>query len=142
MAGNKKTRKPMKPRKALLRPMTIGIDEAGKQAMKLIPHAEFEKMRIGISTEESWHTIAGRLNLGYIMATTHEWDLSVTADMKYALDSIVAVMERFKRSGKFGLSGDEMKCIGEALNMIDDMESFLTRKELYACHLQLMKAAV
>lgn len=142
MAGNKKPRKPMKPRKALLRPMTIGIDEAGKQAMKLIPHAEFEKMRMGIATEESWHTIAGRLNLGYIMATTHEWGLILDGKMKVALDSIVAVMERFKRSGKFGLSGEEMKSIGEALNYIDDMESCLTRKELYACHLQLMKAAV
>lgn len=142
MAGNKKPRKQMKPRKALLRPMTIGIDDAGKQAMKLIPHAEFEKLRMGIATEESWHTITARLNLGYIMATTHEWGIDLKPECKQALDAVVSVMERKNRTGVFGISGDESKLIGQVLNNCDDMEMELTRKELYACYQEVMKSAI
>lgn len=142
MATNKKPRKKMSNRPALISPMMFGIDSKGKQALKLVPHVSFEKFRTGDATETDWHTVTQRLNLGYVMASTHEWGIDLKQECKSALDAVVAVMERKNREGQFGLSGDESKIIGQVLNYCDDMEGQLTRKQLYACYQEVMKSAI
>lgn len=139
MPRNKNTRKKMKHRPALLLPVTIGLSSDGARALKMLPHTEFEKMRTGVGTESGWHTVTARLNLGHIMATSHEWGQPLKALTEQALDAVVSVRQRAFKTGKYGLSGDEMKVIGQALNDADDMEVQLTRRELYACHKTLLE---
>lgn len=142
MAGNKKPRKKHVPKPNLQSPMMFGIAPEGKQAMKLIPHTALDTFRTGSADEDKWHTVCARLNLAYVMAKSHEWGMDLESDSRAALDAIVAVMERKNRIGKFGMTGDELKIIGQALNNADEMENCLTRKELYACYKEVMKAAV
>ena len=46
-----------------------------------------------------------------------------------SLDSMVVIKDRFKRLGKWGASGEEFFKIGEALNLVDDMQKQTTRRE-------------
>lgn len=140
MPANKKPRKKATPRKALMRPITIGLDSAGARALKLLPHTEFEKMRKGDGTKDAWNTVTARLNLSMVMATTHEWGQLLDVQAKAALEAMVSVRDRAERTGKYGLTGDEMKTVGFALNAADEMEDCLTRRELLACH-KLMLAS-
>lgn len=142
MSANKKPRKKMSNRPALISPMMFGIDSKGKQALKLVPHVSFEKFRTSDATETDWHTVTQRLNLGYVMASSHEWATDLKDECKQALDAVVAVMERKNREGEFALSGCESKIIGQVLNYCDEMEMELTRKQLYACYKEVMKSAI
>lgn len=134
MPSNRKPRKKATPRKALMRPMTIGLDSDATRALKMLPHTEFEKMRKGDGTKDAWNCVTARLNMALVMATTHEWGQLLDVPVKEALKAMESVRDRAARTGKYGLTGDEMKAAGEALNYADEMEDCLTRRELRACY--------
>lgn len=132
MANSQKPRKKYKPRPAIM-PVTHGISDESKRTLKLIPHAELLKLAAGEGTEGSWHDLVSRLNFGYVLAERNNFGMDLKAPLKAALDAMVSIRERFDRVGKWGVSGDEQKLIGQALVYTDDMQDATTRREQRDC---------
>lgn len=129
MPSNKRPRKKRVARPALLRPMTVGVSEDDARKLKLMPHQILDEFRTGIATEPSWHGLICRLNFGVMLGERVEFSRATHDEIRAALDAMVAVRQRQADRGCWVLTGDEMKCVGQALITIDDMQSFATRRE-------------
>ena len=125
MPANKKPRKrsTIKPRSI---PITIRHNEEAETALQLAPHAELLKLREGIGDEQGWHTLVARLNIGLVAA----WQNNQPNDrIKKGLDAMLKVQERHGKTGKWGVSGNDLAEIGEALVQTDNLQLSLTRKQ-------------
>ena len=126
MPSNKKPRK-KQVRRPLVLPMTIRHSAEADTALQLAPHAELMKLREGFGDEGSWHTLVCRLNVGLTVAWQNNLDNNV---MRKGLDAMINVRERHNKSGKWGVSGDDLREVGDALVATDNLQLSLTRKQL------------
>jgi hypothetical protein len=126
MPSNKKPRK-KQARRPLILPMTIRHSAEADTELQLAPHAELMKLREGYGDEGSWHTLVCRLNVGLTVAWQNNLDNNV---MRKGLDAMINVRERHNKSGKWGLSGDDLREVGDALIATDNLQLSLTRKQL------------
>ena len=127
MPSNKKPRKPKKFVPKTL-PLTIRHNAESETALQLAPHAELMKLREGYGDIESWHTIVARLNIGLVAANAAGKE-DQAKDIRIGLDAMLKVQARFDKSGKWGLSGSDLKQIGDALVLTDNLQLSLTRKQ-------------
>ena len=126
MPSNKKPRK-KRIIKPLVLPQTIRHSAEADTELQLAPHTELMKLRHGYGDEGSWHTIVCRINIGVIAAWQNNIDNTV---IKKGLDAMINVRNRHEKSDKWGLSGDDLRDIGEALVQTDNLQLSLTRKQL------------
>lgn len=106
--------------------MTIRHSAEDDTSLQLVPHMELMKFREGMADEQSWHTITARLNVGLTAAWQNDLEMDV---FRRGLDAIVNVRERFKKSGRWVLTGDDYRDIGEALTETDNLQLSMTRKQ-------------
>lgn len=111
-------------------PSIIRFSHGAEVQLQLVPHVELEKMRDGTATEESWHTLAFRINVGQVLAQQHFAHANDVLDaMARGVVPVAEVGRRFKRVGRFGCTGDEFRAIGAALTLTDDMQEATTRRQ-------------
>lgn len=127
MPSNKKPRKPKKFVPKTL-PLTIRHNAESETALQLAPHAELMKLREGYGDEGSWNTIVARLNIGLVAANAAGKE-DQAKDIRIGLDAMLKVQARFDKSGKWGLSGSDLKQIGDGLVLTDNLQLSLTRKQ-------------
>ena len=127
MPSNKKPRKPKKyvPRTI---PLTIRHNAESETALQLAPHSELMKLREGYGDIESWHTIVARLNIGLVAANAAGKE-DQAKELRIGLDAMLKVQARFDKSGKWGLSGSDLREIGDGLVLTDNLQLSLTRKQ-------------
>lgn len=134
MAANKKPRKPGSRRvhtftsKGAL-PIIFRTAPEDERTLKLMPHTELATIRAGEGNEESYWTVTNRLNWASTLASMVEFSFSPTETINAALDALMALHERYKQVGKFVLKGEELRIIGEALTLADDMHDATTRRQ-------------
>ena len=87
------------------------------------------KFREGVGDEIGWNTITARLNVGLVAAYQADYDPEYLLLMD-SLKAIVNVRERFLNTGRWGLSGDDLKSIGDGLVATDNLQLSITRKQL------------
>lgn len=133
MPNNKRPRKPMKHRPALLAPINVAVHPDQARNLQLIPHQELAAIREGRGTETSWHTATARLNVGYVLGNILSEDHELNPDprpiVRLALDAMVQLRTRFDTTGKMIATGDELRAIGEGLNVTDELQSASTRRQ-------------
>lgn len=127
MPSNKKPRKARKYIPKTL-PLTIRHNEESETALQLAPHAELMKLREGYGDEGSWNTIVARLNIGLVAANA-AGKQDDAKEIRIGLDAMLKVQTRFDKSGKWGLSGSDLKQIGDGLVLTDNLQLSLTRKQ-------------
>lgn len=127
MPSNKKPRKPRKYVPKTL-PLTIRHNEESETALQLAPHAELMKLREGYGDEGSWNTIVARLNIGLVAANDNNKE-DQAKEIRIGLDAMLKVQARFDKSGQWGLSGSDLKQVGDALILTDNLQLSLTRKQ-------------
>jgi hypothetical protein len=127
MPSNKKPRKPRKYIPKVL-PLTIRHNAEAETALQLGPHSELMKLREGYGDEGSWNTIVARLNIGLVAANA-DGKPEQAKQIRIGLDAMLKVQERFDKSGKYGLSGQELRNIGDGLVLTDNLQLSLTRKQ-------------
>ena len=125
MPSNKKPRK-KKAERDISVPMTIRHCAESETALQLVPHTELMKMREGVGDEGSWHTITARLNIGITAAYENDYPQE---SFRSALDAIINVQKRHKNTGRWGLSGQDYREIGQGLVDTDTLQLSLTRKQ-------------
>jgi len=127
MPSNKKPRKPKKFVPKTL-PLTIRHNAESETALQLAPHAELMKLREGYGGIESWHTIVARLNIGLVAANAAGKE-DQAKDIRIGLNAMLKVQARFDKSGKWGLSGSDLREVGDGLVLTDNLQLSLTRKQ-------------
>jgi hypothetical protein len=127
MPANKKPRKPRKYIPKTL-PLTIRHNAESETALQLAPHSELMKLREGYGDEGSWNTIVARLNIG-VVAANADGRPEEAKQIRKGLDAMLKVQARFDKSGKWGLSGNDLRDIGDGLVLTDNLQLSLTRKQ-------------
>ncbi|VVE46782.1 hypothetical protein [Pandoraea terrigena] len=114
-------------------PVILCHNGAAECQLMLVPHEELEKLRTGSATEESWHTLAFRINVGQALAVAY-----FTPDVREALsDAAIAVSEvgkRYLADKRLGVTGDQFRAIARGLTITDDLQKITTRREQLAAH--------
>lgn len=114
-------------------PIILRHNSAAECQLMLVPHEELEKLRTGVATEESWHTLAFRINVGQALAVAY-----FTPDVREALsDAAIAVSEvgkRYMGEKRLGVTGDQFRAIARGLTITDDLQKITTRREQLAAH--------
>jgi hypothetical protein len=85
------------------------------------------KFREGIATEESWHTLVARLNVGLVASMQNRGQ--ETAKIREGLDALLRVHQRNQKTGKWLLSGNDYRDIADGLLETDSLQLSLTRKQ-------------
>lgn len=132
MAKNKKPAKKYRPKHPpgqIVLPKNIRYGQREETMLMLVPHNELEKLRDGTADEGTWHTITMRLDWGCFLSIDHFQNIEVNDHIRDALNAMLSIKDRNARTGKWGASGDEFFKIGEALNLIDEMQRNTTRRE-------------
>lgn len=122
--------KKKRPYKQVVLPSIFRFSQEIENKLQLIPHQELDALRRGVGSEESFHTLAARLNVGLVCVQRH-WPENVAANesMNAALQALVSMQHRFVDSQKWGMSGDEFKAMGLGLNLTDEAQLNLTRRQ-------------
>lgn len=115
-------------RETKLLPSIFRFSKSQEIELQLIPHQELDKIRSGDGNEESWNTIAVRVNVGAMMANLY-FNQEAQDAMQLAVNSISALAERMKTTGRLVMTGDEFRYISTALNLTDDMQVNTTKRE-------------
>lgn len=110
-------------------PSLFRFSRNAELSLQLIPHSELEKLRDGTATEESWHTLAFRINVGAMLAAMYFQH--VEPEMTSAVQAVADVGKRFVSIGRLGMTGDEFRAIGTGLNLTDDMQMATTKRQQY-----------
>lgn len=128
MPASKKPRKAYRKRAALMLPMTYALPESNRADLQVTPHMVLESFRLGSGTEVLWHTLAAAINIGSVLARAQSDE--VQADMQRARDALLDVQQRGRETGRWGLSGDEFRALGEGLTLTDEMQNASTRRQV------------
>lgn len=122
--------KKKRPYKQVVLPTIFRFSHEVENKLQLIPHQMLDALRRGVGGEEAFHTLAARLNVGMVCVQRH-WPENALANesMNAALHALVSVQHRFVDSTKWGLSGDEFKAMGIGLNLTDEAQLNLTRRQ-------------
>ena len=127
MPSNKKPRKPKKFVPKTL-PLTIRHNAESETALQLAPHAELMKLREGYGDIESWHTIVARLNIGLVAANAAGKE-DQAKNIRIGLNAMLKVQTRYDKTGKWGLSGSDLREVGDGLVLTDNLQLSLTRRQ-------------
>jgi len=139
VATNKKPSKKYKPKPVLVLPKVFRQTIDADNLLKMIPHQELARLRDGTADEGTWHTLVCRLDWGSFMSTDHFDNIDVNDSIQAALVSMRSIKARFYRLNKWGVNAEEFASIGDALNLVDDMQSQTTRREQDASFDAMMK---
>lgn len=120
-------------RPALLTPINVAVHPDQARNLHLIPHQELAALREGRGTEISWHTLTARMNVGYVLSNiameSHDIDPDPRPAIRQGLDAMVDLQARHRALDRYVATGDELRAIGEALNLTDELQSATTRRQ-------------
>jgi hypothetical protein len=108
------------------------LDPENTRNLKLVPHQCLAEIREGRGTEQSWNTLACRINWASVLVCNHtgiEFSTDPKPAMMEALDALRALDARWRDKGKYIATGPELKAIGEALSLADDIQDVTTRRD-------------
>ena len=137
MPSSSRPRRPYRAQQQRI-PVLLRFSEHDGRQIKLMAHASLAAIREGAGSKEDWDTLAGRLNLGLVLSRLPEYQ-GVAPDFDRALNGLVSLKERALRTGRWVATGDELKAMGEALVIADDIQDGTTRKDLLAALQTVMR---
>ena len=98
--------------------------------LKNQPHQALESMRTGTATANDLDAVSLRVLWGAQMAEDHIVEAEPKAIMRQGIAALDSVAARYDRIGRVGLAGEELRQLGEAITLTDDLQSTLTRREM------------
>lgn len=135
MAGNKK--KPRKPGKSRVRtfttqgtlPIIFRNDAEVERTLKVMPHLDLAEIREGRGNADHYWTVVNRLNWCSTLASMVDFSFDPSPVLNAGQDAMLALYLRAKETGKYVFKGEELKAVGEALTLADDMHDATTRRQ-------------
>lgn len=126
MAVNKKPRKRHKPRPEQV-PIMFALREEQKIDLRLPPQIVLDAFKRGQGDACGANTLAACVNLGAVLSRSQSREVQEVIEA--GMDAVSSILKRGSE-GKWGLTGDELKAISEALNLTEEMQDASTRREV------------
>lgn len=120
-------------------PSIFGMSKKMSTDLRLPAHLFLEAFRTGHGTEEAAHSLAACMNIGARLSAYQSEE--VQEAMSAALDACQAMMDRGNSTGKWGLSGDELKALGEGVNLTNEMQDASMRRQVMNAIHETMRVA-
>lgn len=89
-------------------------------------HLSLEAMRRGYGSEQAWQSLADAVNISLCMAESNGLKRDNFAEINQASCALVTCRDRFKSSGKWGMTGDELKSVMRAMAIYDEQNAMAT----------------
>lgn len=143
MPKSKKPRKPGKSRvhtfttKGTL-PIIFRNDAEVERTLKVMPHLDLAEIREGRGSKDHYWTVVNRLNWSSTLASMVEFSFDPSPVLNAGQDAMMALYERFKATGSYVFKGEELKAVGEAMTLADDMHDATTRRQHRDALIKLM----
>lgn len=133
MPSSKKPRKKMSRHKTVhtnpFNSVLTKLNPDDTRNLKLIPHQCLAELRQGRGSEEVWNTLTCRANWAAVLACNIEFEQDLRPAIREALDALRAIEARFKAIDRWIATGDELRVIGDALTIADDIQDVTTRRD-------------
>lgn len=133
MPASKKPRKKYRPPQTDVRPGHIKLFRFGRDSeMWLLhqPHQALESLRTGSATANDYESLSLRILWAAQMVKDHIIESEPLDIVTQALMALESIGKRHERTGKFGMSGEEFRLLGGGLELADQLQGTLTRKEM------------
>lgn len=109
-------------------PITFAMSQEMRNDLELTPLGMLESFREGTGTEEGYETIVAAINLAAVLSRAQSREAQEVIEK--GMEAVLAIMERFKSSRRWGVSGDDYRAIGEALTLGTEMTGISSRREV------------
>jgi hypothetical protein len=132
MPGNKKPRKKHRPagRASANRIKAFRYNSDADFWLQHAPHQALESLRNGTADADLHNMLVLRVLLGRQIIEDHLVDPDEARQIMAAgVAAVESVAARHDRLGRFGATGEELRKIGDALNLCDDLQQATTRRE-------------
>lgn len=132
MPGKKKPRKKHRPagRVSANRIKAFRYNSDADFWLKHMPHQALEALRNGTIDAAMHNMLVIRVLLGRQIVEDHLVDPGEARQIMAAgVAAVESVAARYDRLGRFGATGEELRQIGDALNLCDDLQDITTRRE-------------
>lgn len=132
MPGNKKPRKKHKPagRASANRIKAFRYNADASFWLKHMPHQALEALRTGKADADLHNMLVIRVLWGARIVEDHLADPGEARQIMAAgVAAVESVAARYDRLVRFGATGEELRQIGDALNLCDDLQDITTRRE-------------
>lgn len=97
--------------------LPVTIRHAGDVPLQLVPH----QCLVDFDNETCWHTIASRLNWGWVASERFN-------EARPEINASIEVLKGLK--GRYDITADERATIGRGLTICDEMQGQMTRREM------------
>lgn len=104
------------------------IDDHSSFLLQALPHEVLENFRLGKVQEGDFDTLAMRVNWCKVACRKFAPEHLDMAEA--AILAMLSVKDRHNRIGQWGMSGQELKAVGDALNAMDDLQTQVRRVDL------------
>ncbi|MDT3708138.1 MAG: hypothetical protein ROZ09_15050 [Thiobacillus sp.] len=91
-------------------------------------HNSIERMRLGMGVELDFHTIAALVNVSLVLCERGVGPEGMGC-VQAAQDALVEILERQRRTGKWGFSGPEMQAINDCAHLHEQQIAIVPRRE-------------
>lgn len=133
MPASKKPRKKYRPPQTEVRPGHIKLFRFGRDSeMWLLhqPHQALESLRTGSATAKDYDSLSLRILWAAQMVKDHIIESEPMDIVTPALMALESIGQRYDRTEKLGMSGEEFRLLAGGLELADQLQGTLTRKEM------------
>lgn len=122
---------PRQPSRQISIPKIYRFSPGLEQQFKMLPHDYLTQLSQGDIQVNQYLTLVLRIFTGLGMAEhmSQESKAQCLHVLYYAMEALTSIGGRYRRLGRFGLSGDELQDLREGLNLVDALQDATTRKE-------------
>lgn len=124
--GKKKSGRPAPARV----PVTLNMDHAMRESARTAYYLAVDALAAGSATTEDVHVIANAVQLAFVLREIVDDNDAVVEVMAGGLSAVRRVYGRHEATGKWGVSGDELGKIREALGLADELLGVASRREV------------
>jgi hypothetical protein len=102
------------------------ITKGSQDKLGMLYHASLDGLRRGRGTHDLWQNLADAINVSLCFAENNGVMTDHATDIRKAQDALVACRYRFKKSDKWGMTGDEAKAVMRGLAIYDEQNATAT----------------
>lgn len=112
-------------------PVTLNMDHAMRESARTAYYLAVDALAAGRATTDDVHVIANAVQLAFVLREiVEDTDDAVTELMAGGLSAVRRVYGRHEATGKWGVSGDELGKIRDALGLADELLGVASRREV------------
>lgn len=120
--------------------MQHGMADDQLRDLGMAIHTSIERLRLGLGEEIDFHTMAAMFNVSLVLCERGVGPEGMGC-VQAAQDALVEILERNRRTGKWGFSGPEMQAINDCAHLHEQQIALVPRRECRDAMLEVRRRA-